>query len=57
MGEKNNRNWEDYWENNNTKLINFIGKDNIVFHCIIFPIILKEHGEYILPTNVPSNHF
>lgn len=56
-GKKNNRNWEDYWKNNNTKLINFIGKDNIVFHCIIFPIILKEHGEYILPTNVPSNEF
>ena len=40
-----------------TKLINFIGKDNIVFHCIIFPIILKEHGEFILPTNVPANEF
>jgi len=55
--KKNNRNWENYWKNADTKLINFIGKDNIVFHCIIFPILLKEHGEYILPTNVPSNEF
>ncbi len=55
--EKENKNWEDYWKNSKTKLINFIGKDNIVFHCIIFPIILKEHGSYILPTNVPANEF
>ena len=55
--KKNNENWEDYWKNPKTKLINFIGKDNIVFHCIIFPIILKEHGEYILPNNVPANEF
>ena len=53
----NNKNWEDYWKNNSSELINFIGKDNIVFHCIIFPIILKEHGEFILPTNVPANEF
>ena len=51
------KNWEDYWKDKNTKLIHFIGKDNIVFHCIMFPIILKEHGEYILPSNVPANSF
>jgi len=55
--EKENKNWENYWKNPETKLINFIGKDNIVFHCIIFPIILKEHGDYILPNNVPANEF
>ena len=55
--EIENKNWEPYWKNSKTKLINFIGKDNIVFHCIIFPIILKEHGDYILPTNVPANEF
>ncbi|MCB0401924.1 MAG: methionine--tRNA ligase [Flavobacteriales bacterium] len=53
----NGKNWEDYWKDENTELIHFIGKDNIVFHCIIFPIILKEHGDYILPTNVPANEF
>jgi len=51
------KNWEDYWKNEDTELIHFIGKDNIVFHCIMFPIILKEHGEYILPSNVPANSF
>ena len=55
--EQENENWENYWKDPETKLINFIGKDNIVFHCIIFPIILKEHGEYILPKNVPANEF
>ncbi len=50
-------NWEDYWKNKDTELIHFIGKDNIVFHCIIFPIILKAHGGYILPSNVPANSF
>ncbi len=49
--------WEKYWKNPDTKLINFIGKDNIVFHCIIFPILLKEHGDFILPKNVPANEF
>ena len=44
---ENNQNWADYWKNPKTKLINFIGKDNIVFHCIIFPILLKEHGDNI----------
>lgn len=53
----NNKNWEDYWKNEDTELVHFIGKDNIVFHAIIFPIILKTHGDYILPTNVPANEF
>ncbi|HIG32014.1 MAG TPA: methionine--tRNA ligase [Flavobacteriales bacterium] len=51
------KNWEDYWKNKDTELIHFIGKDNIVFHCIIFPIILKAHGGYVLPSNVPANSF
>ena len=51
------KNWKDYWKNKDTELIHFIGKDNIVFHCIIFPIILKAHGGYILPSNVPANSF
>lgn len=49
--------WEKYWKDENTRLIHFIGKDNIVFHCIIFPAMLKAHGEYILPDNVPANEF
>ena len=53
----NGKNWKDYWESEETNLIHFIGKDNIVFHCIIFPIILKAHGDYVLPTNVPANAF
>ena len=53
----NGKNWEDYWKKEETELVHFIGKDNIVFHCIIFPIILKSHGDYILPTNVPANEF
>lgn len=52
----NNKNWEDYWKGD-SKLVHFIGKDNIVFHAIIFPIILKEHGDYILPDNVPASEF
>jgi methionyl-tRNA synthetase len=55
--KQNNKNWEDYWCNSETKLIHFIGKDNIVFHCIIFPIILKACGNFILPENVPANEF
>jgi len=51
------KNWEDYWKKNDTKLVHFIGKDNIVFHCIIFPAMLKAHGDYILPDNVPANEF
>ncbi len=53
----NGKNWEDYWKSEETQLVHFIGKDNIVFHCIIFPIILKAHEGYILPTNVPANEF
>ncbi|WP_215222981.1 methionine--tRNA ligase [Echinicola shivajiensis] len=49
--------WEPYWKDEDTKLVHFIGKDNIVFHCIIFPAILKTHGEYVLPDNVPANEF
>lgn len=56
-GLKTGKNWEKYWKNKNTAIINFIGKDNIVFHGIIFPIMLKVHGEYILPYNVPANEF
>ena len=51
------KNWEDYWKNDDTQLVHFIGKDNIVFHCIIFPSMLKAHGDYILPENVPANEF
>ena len=53
----NDKNWEDYWKKEDTELVHFIGKDNIVFHAIIFPIILKSHGDYILPTNVAANEF
>jgi methionyl-tRNA synthetase len=49
--------WEPYWKDAETKLVHFIGKDNIVFHCIIFPSILKTHGGYVLPDNVPANEF
>ena len=55
--KRENKNWEDYWKKSDTKLIHFIGKDNIVFHCIIFPSILEAHGEFILPENVPANEF
>lgn len=50
-------NWETWWKDDTTRLIHFIGKDNIVFHCIVFPTMLKAHGGYILPDNVPSNEF
>ena len=49
--------WSDYWKQEDTKLVHFIGKDNIVFHCIIFPAMLKAHGGYVLPDNVPANEF
>lgn len=55
--EEKGKDWKDYWQNPETQLIHFIGKDNIVFHCIIFPAMLKAHGDYILPTNVPANEF
>ncbi|WP_205757893.1 methionine--tRNA ligase [Lutibacter sp. HS1-25] len=51
------KDWEPYWKDKDTKLIHFIGKDNIVFHCIIFPAMLKAEGSYILPENVPANEF
>jgi methionyl-tRNA synthetase len=51
------KNWEDYWKSADTKLVHFIGKDNIVFHCIIFPAMLKAEGTFILPDNVPANEF
>ncbi|MFS4466605.1 methionine--tRNA ligase [Maribacter sp. 2210JD10-5] len=54
---RENKDWEPYWKDENTKMVHFIGKDNIVFHCIIFPAILKAHGDYILPENVPANEF
>ncbi len=54
---QNGKNWEDYWKNGNTKLVHFIGKDNIVFHCIIFPAMLMAEGSYILPDNVPAQEF
>ncbi|NLZ50365.1 MAG: methionine--tRNA ligase [Rikenellaceae bacterium] len=49
--------WEKWWKQEDTRLVHFIGKDNIVFHCIVFPSMLKAHGEYILPDNVPANEF
>ena len=55
--KNNNKDWEHYWKNPKTNLIHFIGKDNIVFHCIIFPIMLKMFGDFILPKNVPANEF
>ncbi len=54
---KNGKNWEDYWQSEDSDLIHFIGKDNIVFHCIIFPAMMKAHGDYIMPTNVPAFEF
>ncbi|MBS4060790.1 MAG: methionine--tRNA ligase [Bacteroidetes bacterium] len=55
--EKTGRDWEPYWKSEDSKLVHFIGKDNIVFHCIIFPAMLKSEGSYILPDNVPANEF
>ena len=49
--------WEKWWKSEDTRLVHFIGKDNIVFHCIVFPTMLKAHGDYVLPDNVPSNEF
>ena len=54
---KNNKSWEKYWMDEETELVHFIGKDNIVFHCIIFPSMLKAHGKFILPKSVPANEF
>lgn len=55
--EKTGNDWRKYWQDEDSKLVHFIGKDNIVFHCIIFPAMLKAHGSYILPENVPGNEF
>ena len=55
--EKNGQDWRNWWQNADTELLHFIGKDNIVFHCIIFPILLKQHGDFILPHLVPANEF
>lgn len=55
--KESGKDWEPYWKSDDTKLLHFIGKDNIVFHCIIFPSMLKQHGDYILPDNVPANEF
>ncbi|TWO33894.1 methionine--tRNA ligase [Seonamhaeicola sediminis] len=55
--EREGKDWEPYWKSEDTKLVHFIGKDNIVFHCIIFPSMLKAEGSYILPENVPANEF
>ena len=55
--KKQGKDWEPYWKDKDTKLLHFIGKDNIVFHCIIFPSMLKAEGSYILPNNVPANEF
>ena len=55
--KKTGKDWEPYWKSDDSKLVHFIGKDNIVFHCIIFPAMLKSEGSYILPDNVPANEF
>lgn len=55
--QKNGRDWKEFWQNENSDLIHFIGKDNIVFHCIIFPAMMKAHGNYIMPANVPAFEF
>lgn len=54
---QNDKDWQPYWQEQDTQLVHFIGKDNIVFHCIIFPSMLKAHGDFILPDNVPANEF
>ncbi|MGC5743935.1 methionine--tRNA ligase [Chryseobacterium sp. NFX27] len=55
--ERNGKDWKDYWQSENSDLVHFIGKDNIVFHCIIFPAMMKAHGDYIMPKNVPAFEF
>lgn len=55
--ERTGKDWQPYWKDKDTKLVHFIGKDNIVFHCIIFPVMLNTQGSYILPDNVPANEF
>ena len=53
----NDKDWKIYWQDKDSKLVHFIGKDNIVFHCIVFPVMLKAHGDFVLPDNVPANEF
>jgi len=55
--ERNGKDWKDYWQSESSDLVHFIGKDNIVFHCIIFPAMMKAHGDYIMPKNVPAFEF
>ncbi len=55
--KEHGKNWEDYWKSPHARIVHFIGKDNIVFHCIVFPAVLKAHGAYNLPVNVPANQF
>jgi methionyl-tRNA synthetase len=55
--QQHNKDWKSYWQDKGTRLLHFIGKDNIVFHCIIFPAMLKAHGDFVLPDNVPANEF
>ena len=55
--QENGKDWKDYWQSDEASLVHFIGKDNIVFHAIIFPILLQQHGDFILPENVPANAF
>ena len=55
--DRQGRNWQDYWMGDDARITHFIGKDNIVFHCLIFPILLREHGDFNLPVNVPANAF
>jgi methionyl-tRNA synthetase len=55
--EKNGKDWKDYWQSESSDLVHFIGKDNIVFHCIIFPAMMQAHGDYIMPKNVPAFEF
>ena len=55
--KEHGKDWEPYWKSEDTKLVHFIGKDNIVFHCVIFPAMLKAHGDFIVPDNVPANEF
>jgi len=55
--EKNGKDWKDYWQSEESDLVHFIGKDNIVFHCIIFPAMMKAHGDFIMPKNVPAFEF
>jgi methionyl-tRNA synthetase len=57
FGKVESSDWKKYWQDKDTRLVHFIGKDNIVFHCIIFPVMLHAHGDYILPENVPANEF